>query len=107
MTIRDEPTDKVAAWLVHLYTAIGLIFAACIAVLLVRGGPNAFRWSFLLMVAASLVDATDGTLARRFRVKSVLPEFDGREARRHHRLLDLYLLTAAPGLAGWALPLGV
>ena len=53
------------AWGVHLYTALGLVLAAAIAVLLVQGGVVAFRWSFLLMVVATLIDATDGTLARR------------------------------------------
>ena len=92
-----EPA-RVAAWLVHLYTAIGLMFAAWIAVLLVRGGANAFRWSFLLMVAAGLVDATDGTLARRFRVKAVLPEFDGRKL---DDLIDFLTYTCLPLLLVW------
>ena len=93
-----EPVQQAAAWFVHFYTAMGLIFAAWIAVLLVRGGAEAFRWSFLLMVAASLVDATDGTLARRFRVKSVLPEFDGRKL---DDLVDFLTYTCLPLLLIW------
>ena len=96
--VEPEPVQQAAAWFVHLYTAIGLVFAAWIAVLLVQGGANAFRWSFLLMVAASLVDATDGTLARKFRVKSVLPEFDGRKL---DDLIDFLTYTCLPLLLVW------
>src|SRR3954451_21335273 len=67
------------AWGVHAYTALGLVAAAAIAVLLVRGGADAYRWSFVLMLVATLVDSTDGTLARRVRVREVLPGFDGRK----------------------------
>jgi phosphatidylcholine synthase len=63
---------------VHLYTALGLVIAAWIAVLLVQGGPAAFRHVFLLMMLATFIDATDGTLARKVRVKKVLPHFYGR-----------------------------
>jgi phosphatidylcholine synthase len=64
---------------VHCYTALGLVAAAIITMLLVNGGPNAFRWSFLLMLVATLIDSTDGTLARRIQIKQVLPGFDGRK----------------------------
>src|SRR4051794_27044016 len=70
---------RALAWGVHLYTALGLVLAALIVVLLVRGGPDAYRDSFALMLLASIIDATDGTLARRINVKAVLPEFDGRK----------------------------
>src|SRR3954471_7243158 len=53
------PLVRFLAWCVHLYTAMGLVAAAAIAVLLVRGGPDSFRWSFVLMLAATVVDATD------------------------------------------------
>ncbi len=57
--------EQFLGWCVHGYTALGLVAAGLIAVLLVRGGADAFRWSFLLMAAATIVDSTDGTLARR------------------------------------------
>ena len=66
------------AWLAHLYTALGLVAAAAIAVLIVRGWPESFRSAFVLMLAATLIDASDGTFARWVRVKEVLPDFDGR-----------------------------
>ena len=65
--------EKFLGWCVHGYTALGLVAAGLIAVLLVRGGADAFRWSFLLMAAATIVDSTDGFLARRVRIKEVVP----------------------------------
>jgi phosphatidylcholine synthase len=89
---------RALAWCVHLYTALGLVASAAIAVLLVRGGPDAFRWSFILMMAATLVDATDGSLARRLDVKKVLPNFDGRKL---DDLTDFLTYTFLPLLLVW------
>ena len=47
------------AWLVHLYTALGLLCAAAMAVLIIRGGDASFRSTFLLMMVATAIDATD------------------------------------------------
>jgi phosphatidylcholine synthase len=63
-----------SAWLVHLYTALGAL-AAFFGVIAVFG--ERYRDAFLWMAAATLVDATDGVLARRFRVKARLPSVDG------------------------------
>jgi phosphatidylcholine synthase len=62
------------AWLVHLYTAAGVLagFFGMAAVL-----AGNYRSAFLSMVLAVLIDATDGALARLFRVKERLPGFDG------------------------------
>jgi phosphatidylcholine synthase len=84
---------QVLGWCVHAYTALGLVAAGLIAVLLVRGGPAAFRWSFLLMVAATVVDSTDGTLARRVRIKEAVPSFDG---RRLDDIIDFLTYTFLP-----------
>ena len=65
------------AWLVHLYTAMGLVCAAGIAVFIVRGDDASFRAAFLLMLAATSIDATDGWLARKADVKCVLPWSNG------------------------------
>ena len=62
------------AWLVHLYTTLGA-FVGFISLLAIDQGS--FRETFFLMAIAVLLDATDGTLARRARVKEVLPRFDG------------------------------
>jgi phosphatidylcholine synthase len=89
---------KMLAWCVHFYTATGLVAAAGIAVLLVQGGADSYRWAFILMMIATLVDATDGTLARRVRVKEVLPGFDG---RRLDDLIDFHTYTTLPLLLIW------
>jgi phosphatidylcholine synthase len=68
------PWSLILAWLVHLYTALGVV-VAFIAVLSIEQGD--FRSAFFLMGVAVVLDATDGTLARAARVKEVLPWFDG------------------------------
>lgn len=63
-----------AAWAVHAYTATGAV-AAFIGTLAVFNAR--YRDAFLLMVAATIVDATDGALARAADVKAFTPDFDG------------------------------
>lgn len=89
---------RTLAWGVHLYTATGLALAAVIAVLLVGGSPGAFRWSFILMAVATFIDATDGTLARKIRIKEVIPGFDG---RRLDDITDFLTYTFLPLLLIW------
>lgn len=96
--IRVDGLVRFVAWCVHLYTALGLVIAAAIAVLLVRGGAESFRWSFILMLVATLVDATDGTMARRIKIKQVLPNFDGRKL---DDLTDYLNYTFLPLLLVW------
>ncbi len=86
------------AWAAHAYTALGLVCAAGIAALIVRGGDEAFRGAFLLMMLATLIDATDGWFARRARVKEVTPGFDG---RRLDDLIDFLTYTCLPLLLLW------
>ena len=80
-------------WCVHGYTALGMVAAGMIAVLLVRGGPADFRMAFVLMVVATIVDATDGTLARKVRIKEAVPSFDG---RRLDDIIDYLTYTFLP-----------
>jgi len=89
---------QAAAWGVHLYTALGLVIAAWIAVLLVQGGADAFRSVFLLMLLATFIDATDGTLARKVQVKKVTPGFDGRKL---DDLTDFLTYTFLPLMLIW------
>ena len=86
------------AWLVHLYTAMGMVCAAGIAVLIVRGDDQSFRRAFFLMMVATAIDATDGWLARRARVKEVLPGFDGRAL---DDLIDFHTYSSLPLLLLW------
>src|SRR5918994_7454299 len=61
-------------WAVHAYTASGAVmaFAGVLAVI-----DGRFRDAFLWMIAATIVDGTDGALARLARVKEFTPSFDG------------------------------
>jgi len=63
-----------AAWAVHLYTALGAVcgFGAVVATV-----QADYRRAFLWMVVATIIDATDGVLARAANVKERLPGFDG------------------------------
>ncbi|MGE0882893.1 MAG: phosphatidylcholine/phosphatidylserine synthase [Blastocatellales bacterium] len=90
--------EKLLAWSVHLYTASGLIAAAGMVFFIVRGDAEAFRWTIALMILATFIDATDGTLARRFRVKEFLPGFDG---RRLDDIVDFQTYTSLPLLFVW------
>ena len=89
---------KLIAWCVHGYTALGLVAAACIAVAIFVGTPATFRLAFALMLLATVIDATDGTLARWWRVKEVLPGFDG---RRLDDLIDFHTYVSLPVLLIW------
>jgi phosphatidylcholine synthase len=93
-----SPLERTAAWTAHLYTAVGLVLAAGMCVCIVRGGADEFRWAFGLMVVACLVDATDGSLARRLHVKEVLPNFDGSKL---DDLIDFLTFTSLPLALVW------
>lgn len=90
--------NKILAWCVHLYTATGLVAAAGMAILIIRGGDQDFRLAMLLMVASTLIDATDGMLARRAEVRRWTPEFDG---RRLDDITDFHTYTSLPLLLIW------
>ena len=65
---------RIRAWTVHAYTGTGAILAFVAAWAVVHGHD---RLALGAMFVATLVDATDGVLARRARVKEVLPAVDG------------------------------
>ena len=62
------------AWSVHLYTALGGIIGFFALYAVVRDNYIA---AFALLLLSSVIDATDGILARAVDVKRVLPFFDG------------------------------
>lgn len=68
------------------------------AVLIFRGGDEAFRAALLLMLLATFIDSTDGWLARRARVKEIIPGFDG---RRLDDIVDFHTYTTLPLLLIW------
>jgi phosphatidylcholine synthase len=96
-TVRPR-VRRLLGWCVHLYTALGLVCAAGIAVAVVEGGPANFRLAFVLMLVATLIDATDGTLARAVRIREAVPSFDG---RRLDDLIDFLTYTALPLFLLW------
>src|SRR5262249_51980988 len=90
---RSKRVRQLLACCVHCYTALGLVAGAGMAVLIVRGGAESFAWAFVLMLVATLIDATDGPLARLVRVREALPGFDG---RRLDDLIDFLTYTCMP-----------
>lgn len=98
---------RILAWGVHFYTGLGLVVAGVIAYLLVGTSEDRFANAFLLMALATFIDATDGFLARKARVKEVLPQFDGRRLDDivdflNYTFLPLLLLFEANLLPGAA-----
>lgn len=66
--------NKLMAWSTHIFTATGALWGfLAIQAIFNENWMVAFIW----MIAATLVDALDGVLARRTRVKEVVPNFDG------------------------------
>ncbi|MCB9009346.1 MAG: CDP-alcohol phosphatidyltransferase family protein [Ardenticatenaceae bacterium] len=64
----------VLAWGVHLFTATGALWGLLAIMATVQ---HQWQAAFFWLGLAALVDSFDGTLARRFQVKGVLPGFDG------------------------------
>jgi len=91
-------TRALLAWGVHLYTALGLVIAGAVAVLVVRGDAGSIHSAFLLMLVATAIDASDGTLARAVDVRRVLPGFDG---RRMDDIIDFHTYTSLPLFLVW------
>lgn len=63
-----------AAWLVHLFTASGVVIAF---LALAAISQSEWRVALLWLLAALAIDGVDGTLARWARVKEVVPRIDG------------------------------
>ncbi len=64
----------IASWLVHAYTASGLVLAFLAVIAIMEGDTTRCLWLFL---ATMVVDGTDGMLARWVGVKEHVPWFDG------------------------------
>ena len=66
--------SKAPSYLVHIFTALGVVFGFLALVATVDGKiPEAFLW----LAAALFVDGVDGTLARAVNVNQNTPEIDG------------------------------
>ncbi|MFN3428876.1 MAG: CDP-alcohol phosphatidyltransferase family protein, partial [Candidatus Sericytochromatia bacterium] len=77
MTEPAPPGNRWLAYAVHGYTASGLVFAMLAALEICAANPDPRR-VFLWFLIATLIDATDGTLARRFHTKTLAAAIDGR-----------------------------
>ena len=87
-----RPNSKITAWSVHAYTmlggVLGMIALAAIA-------ANETRLAWFLLFLAFIIDTTDGILARKYRVREVLPHFDGAKI---DDLIDFLTFVWAPVL---------
>jgi phosphatidylcholine synthase len=90
---RVFPSQKfltACAWGVHLYTALGAALGLLAIFFASRGD---FRASFLAMGAATIIDCSDGPLARWLMVKIRVPTFDGALL---DNIVDYLTYTVAP-----------
>lgn len=90
-------SQRIRAYAVHVYTASGIAFAFLATAEMMREQPNA-RTVLLWLIAAVLVDATDGPLARRWHVKKYATAIDGRTI---DDVLDYLTFTFIPLLLVW------
>jgi phosphatidylcholine synthase len=67
---------SILAWLVHVYTGLGLV---CALLALRALGEDRPLEVFFWLVVAFVIDASDGVLARRARVDLYTPHFSGRK----------------------------
>lgn len=84
--------NKALAWAVHAYTALGLVTGGLAVLGVLRGD---LRSAFLWLAVSTVIDATDGPLARRFRVSEILPFFRGGKL---DDLVDYFNYVAVPAL---------
>lgn len=89
--------ERVRGYAVHLYTASGILLAAWAAAEIAAPRPDP-RIVFALFAAATLVDASDGFLARRWEVKRTAPGIDGRKI---DDIVDYITFTFLPLLLVW------
>jgi phosphatidylcholine synthase len=82
-------------WIAHLYTASGAVIALLATAMTFA---HNFRVAFIYLAVATLVDATDGLLARALRVKERLPHYDG---ARLDDIVDYLTYVFVPVLIVW------
>ena len=81
---------RTMGWAVHLYTSLGLPINLFSLWALTEGDGRLF---FCLNLLAVLIDATDGFLARKLDIKSLIPEFNGSKL---DDLIDYLTFTFLP-----------
>ncbi|CAA9355867.1 MAG: Phosphatidylcholine synthase [uncultured Nocardioidaceae bacterium] len=86
---------KAAGWVLHLYTASGTVLALlAVTAAFDHESVNAL-W---ILLAALVIDGTDGMLARRLRVQETIPGFDG---ARLDDIVDYITYAFAPMVLLW------
>ena len=83
------------AWLVHLYTASGALFAF---LALIRVFEDRYQEAFFWLFVAVIVDATDGVLARLADVARRLPTFNGSKL---DDIVDYLSYVLVPAVIVW------
>lgn len=83
------------AWSAHLFTASGVV---CVFLAATSIFDHDYRQAFFWMAAQVLIDAVDGTFARRARVKEVLPWFNG---AKMDDIIDYGSYVFVPALFVW------
>lgn len=83
------------AWVAHFYTALGAVLALAATLAVIE---DDFRTAFLALIAATLIDTTDGMLARALRVKERLPHYDG---ARLDDIVDYLTYVFVPVILIW------
>ncbi len=94
----------VAGWALHLYTASGAVLALLAVLAAMDGDSVRVLW---ILLAALVVDGTDGMLARWLRVKETIPYFDG---ARLDDIVDYITYAFVPMVLLWSggyLPEGI
>ena len=83
------------AWLVHLFTASGIVFAFLATAAIFE---HDYRAAFFWLAMQVAVDAVDGVLARRARVDEYLPWFNGAKL---DDIVDYVSYVFVPALFVW------
>jgi phosphatidylcholine synthase len=94
-----SPGQRLLAYSVHLYTASGIVFAFLAIAELYQQRPEP-RWVFVWLIIAVFIDSTDGPLARRWQVKTRVPQIAGRTI---DDIVDYLTFTFIPLLLVWRL----
>ncbi len=110
MKQNNNLSSKILAWFTHFFTTSGLL-AGFMAILAIseKNWRSAMAW----LLVALAIDGFDGTLARKFKVKEVLPNFDGKTIDyvidfANYAIIPAYFFYQA-NLVGenWTLPLSL
>ena len=88
-------SDLISAWLAHLFTASGVL---CVFFATTSIFEHDYRAAFYWMAAQVAIDAVDGAIARRARVKEVLPWFNG---AKMDDIIDYGSYVFVPALFVW------